>query len=86
MTSRRLQLLFLTALLGVLVVLGIGVGALAGPWAVVAYSVVVVALLVLGAARARAAQESARAALLLPGGRSCTCCTASQHDPVKVVE
>jgi L-asparagine transporter-like permease len=83
--SRRLQLLFLAALLGVLLVLGIGVGALAGPWALLAYSVVVVALLAVGAARARAAQERARGALLRPGGQSCACCTTSQHDPVKVV-
>jgi hypothetical protein len=85
-TSRRLQVLFLAALLGVLLVVGIGVGALAGPWAVLVYSVVVLALLAVGAARARAAQEPSGAALLRPGGQSCACCTASQHDPVKVVE
>jgi hypothetical protein len=85
-TSRRLQLLFLTALLGVLFLLGTVVGALAGPWAVLAYSVVVVALLAVGGARARAAQEQTRQALLRPGGQSCACCTTSQHDPVKVVE
>ena len=79
--NRRLQVLFLAALLGVLVVLGIVVGALAGRWAVLVYTVVAAGLLVVGAARARAAQERARTA----AGRTCTCCTTSQHDSVKVI-
>ncbi len=79
--TRRLQLLFLAALLGVLVAVGLVVAAVAGPWATVAYAVVVLVLLWLGAGRARAAQARARAA----AGRTCTCCTTSQHDPVKVI-
>jgi hypothetical protein len=78
---KRLQLLFLVALVGVLVCVGLGVLSLAGPVAAVAYAVVAFGLLLLGAARARAAAEQARRA----AGRTCTCCTTSQHDPVKVI-
>ena len=81
--ARRVQVLFLAALLGVLVVLGVVVGELAGRWAVLAYSVVVLVVLSVVGSRARAAQ--ARPARLSAGGRSCTCCTTSQHDPVKVI-
>lgn len=79
--SRRLQLLFLAALFGVLVVLGMVVGALAGVWAVVAYVLVVLVMLTVAGGRARAAQARARA----DAGRTCSCCTTSQHDPVKVI-
>ena len=79
--SRRVQVLFLAALLGVLLVVGHVVADVAGPWAAAAYAVVVLVLLSLGAGRARAAQARERAA----AGRSCTCCTTSQHDPVKVI-
>ena len=79
--SRRLQVLFLVALVGVLACIGLGVLALAGPVAALAYCVVAVLGLVVAAARARAAQAAARAA----EGRTCTCCTTSQHDPVKVI-
>ena len=77
----RVQVLFLAALLGVLAIVGLTVGALAGPVAAGAYAVVVLGLLAVGAGRARAAQERARRA----AGRTCTCCTTSQHDPVKVI-
>jgi hypothetical protein len=79
--TRRLQVLFLVALLGVLACVGLLVLSLAGGLAASAYAVVVVVLLGLGAGRARAAQ--ARAKRL--AGRSCDCCTTSQHDPVRVV-
>ena len=79
--SRRVQLLFLAALVGVLVCVGLVVLALAGPVPALAYAVIALVLLALGAARARAAQEAARRA----AGRTCTCCTTSQHDPVKVI-
>lgn len=79
--NRRLQVLFLAALLGVLVVVGLVVADLAGPWATTAYALVVLGLLSLGAGRSRAAQARARA----EAGRTCTCCTTSQHDPVKVI-
>ena len=79
--SRRLQLLFLVALVGVLVCVGLGVLALAGPLPAVGYAVVAVGLLAVGGARARAAQSAARR----EAGYSCSCCTTSQHDPVKVI-
>ena len=79
--TRRLQVLFLAALLGVLILVGLVVADLAGPWATVGYALVVLVLLSLGAGRARAAQARERAA----AGRTCTCCTTSQHDPVKVI-
>ena len=79
--TRRLQLLFLVAVVGVLACVGLLLGAVAGPVAAVGYAVVVLVLLAVGARRARAAQERARRA----AGRSCTCCTTSQHDPVEVV-
>ena len=79
--SRRLQLLFLIALLGVLVCVGLVVATLAGALAALAYAVLAVGLLVLGAARARAAEQVARR----EAGYSCSCCTTSQHDPVKVI-
>jgi hypothetical protein len=79
--SRRPQVLFLLALLGVLAAVGTVVADLLGPAAAAGYGVVVVALVVLGAGRARAAEARRRAA----AGRTCTCCTSSQHDPVRVV-
>jgi membrane protein implicated in regulation of membrane protease activity len=79
--QNRLQGLFLVALFGVLFAVGVAVAELAGTWAALAYSVVAVGLVVVGAARARAAQERGRRA----AGRTCTCCTATQHDPVKVI-
>ena len=79
--SRRVQVLFLAALLGVLVCVGLGVFALVGAVPALAYSVVALVLLAVGAGRARAAQAAERRA----AGRTCTCCTTSQHDPVKVI-
>jgi len=74
--SARLQVLFLAALGGVLAVLGLLAWGIAGPVAAWAYSVGVVALLVVGAWRARLAA--------VPAGRTCTCCTSTVHDPVQV--
>ena len=79
--SRRLQLLFLVALVGVLVCVGLAVLALVGALAAVAFAVVATGLLAVGAARARAAEQAARR----EAGYSCSCCTTSQHDPVKVI-
>ena len=79
--SRRVQVLFLVALVGVLTCVGLGVLAAAGPVPAVAYAVVAVVMLGIGAGRARAAQDAARRA----AGRTCSCCTSSQHDPVKVI-
>jgi hypothetical protein len=80
-----LQVLFLVALLGVLFAIGVAVAELAGSWASLAYSVVVLGLLVVGAARARAAQERVRERGNSGGGRTCSCCTTTQYDPVKVI-
>ncbi|MHB8961358.1 MAG: hypothetical protein ACYDAN_17250 [Candidatus Limnocylindrales bacterium] len=79
--SKRLQVLFLVALIGVLVCVGLAVAALAGPLAAAVYAVLAVGLLAVGAGRARAAQQAARR----EAGYSCSCCTTSQHDPVKVI-
>ncbi len=74
--TRRLQVLFLLALLGVLVVLGVLAWGIAGTVGAVAYGVAVVVLLLVGAYRARVAAQ--------PVGRTCSCCTSTVHDPVQV--
>jgi hypothetical protein len=79
--TRRVQVLFLVALLGVLSCVGLGVLAVLGPLPAAAYAILALVLLAAGGARARAAQAAARRA----AGRTCTCCTTSQHDPVKVI-
>ena len=77
--SRRLLALMCAALLGVLVVLGLVVAALAGPVGVAAYAVVAGALLAVVVVRGRPAPAP-------PGPlRTCTCCTTTQHDPVRVL-
>jgi membrane protein implicated in regulation of membrane protease activity len=81
----RLQVLFLVALLGVLLVVGLAVLALLGGWVALAYAVVALLLVCAAAARARAAQSRARERARTAGGRTCTCCTATQHDPVEVI-
>ncbi len=81
MNARRLQLLFLLALLGVLVAVGVVVVDLLGPVAGVVYAVLAVGAVLVAAGRARAAAVEARRA----AGRTCTCCTTSHFDPVKVV-
>jgi hypothetical protein len=75
--TRRLQVLFLLSLAGVLLAVGIVVADLGGPLAALAYAVVVGGLLLVAAARARAAAAP-------PPGRTCTCCTSTVHDPVEV--
>jgi hypothetical protein len=83
--TRRLQVLFLVALLGVLLCLGLLVAALAGPWAALAYAATALVLLTVGSARARAAQAAARAR----APRACTCCGSDGPDdhakPVTVI-
>ncbi len=78
---RRLGTLFLLALLGILVMLGSVLWRFAGTVPVVVYAVVV---LVAGVFAIRTAKRRLRA-LSRTEGRSCTCCTTSVHDPVKVV-
>ncbi len=83
MTSvpRRLAAVFLVALLGVLALLGAVAWQLGGALALAVYAVAVVGLLAVLASRARALAAEQRAGT----GHTCTCCTASQHDPVRVV-
>ena len=75
--TRRPQVMFLVALLGVLALFGVVAQALGGPLVLVAYAVGVLVLLLAGARRARA--------LLAPPGRTCSCCTGTVHDPVRVI-
>ena len=84
-SQTRLQVLFLVALLGVLVAVGLAVRALLGGWAAVAYAVATILLVCVAAARARAVQQRARERSRSASGRTCTCCTSTQHDPVKVI-
>ncbi|MBW3640156.1 MAG: hypothetical protein KY451_09950 [Actinobacteria bacterium] len=79
--SRRLGALLCVAVLGVLFAGGLVVAALGGLPAVLAYAAG--ALILLGVAMVRGRHLLAPAAP--PPGRTCTCCTASQHDPVRVV-
>ena len=84
-SQTRLQVLFLVALLGVLLAVGVAVADLAGRWAAVGYAALALVLLCVGAARARAAQARAGERASSAAGRTCTCCTTTQHDPVKVI-
>ena len=74
-----LQRLFLLAAAGVLFALGLVVASF-GLFAVAAYAGVVLLLVGFGAGRARAVVRAQR-----PGGRTCTCCTSTVHDPVQVI-
>jgi hypothetical protein len=79
--SRRLAVLFCLSILGVVLLFGIVVGSLTGLPGVLAYAAV--AGLVLGVAIARGRRLMRPAPL--PPGRSCTCCTTSHTDPVRVI-
>lgn len=79
--SRRLLALMCAAVVGVLLAVGLVVGALAGLPGVLAYAAVALALVVVGAVRGR----RLLAPPPLPPGRTCTCCTTTHFDPVKVV-
>ena len=80
MPSRSLAALFLVAAAGLVVVVGLALSAL-GVVAVVLWAAVVGGVLGLGLRRARAY----RRAQAPVAGRTCTCCTTTVHDPVKVV-
>ncbi len=77
----RLGVLLAVALLGVALALGLVVGSLLGPWVAGGYAVLTVTGLLFAGAKGRRLLAPAPA----PAGRSCTCCTTSQHDPVKVL-
>lgn len=76
--TRRLQVLFLLALLGVLVALGVLAAAVGGWPALVAYAVVALGLVLVGAARARRSVRRQE-------GHTCDCCTSTIHDEVTVL-
>ena len=76
--TRRLQVLFLLALLGVLGAAGLVVADLGGTLPATAYAAVALGGLLYAAGRARSAAAAA------PPGRTCTCCTSTVHDPVEV--
>jgi hypothetical protein len=78
-STRRLQVLFLLALLGVLVAVGLVVADAGGPAAAAAYAALVLALLVVGAVRARRAAEPRRPV------QHCACCDGDHTAPVQVV-
>ncbi len=78
---KRLAGLFLLALLGILLMFGVVVARLAGPTPTAGYAVLV---LVLGVLATRSAKHRMRL-LARAQGRTCTCCTTSVHDPVKVI-
>jgi hypothetical protein len=78
---RRLAALFLLAVTGVLVAVGLVVGAVLGAAAATVYAVAVLALLLVGA---QLVKRQARVAAI-QAGRTCTCCTGSVHDPVQVI-
>ena len=84
--NRRLAALFLTAVLGVLLAVGLLLTQL-GPAVVTAYVVIVAGGLALLARRARALRTSTRTgpSARLAAGRTCSCCTSSVHDPVQVI-
>ena len=79
--SRRLLVLLCVAVVGVLGAVGLVVGALAGPVGLAVYGAVVLLLVGLGIARGRRVVAGPE----LPAGRTCTCCTTTHFDPVKVV-
>ena len=81
MSSRRLLALMCAAVLGVLVAVGLLVAAVAGVVGAVVYGVLAVALVVVGAVRGR----RLLAPPPLPPGRTCSCCTTTHFDPVKVI-
>ena len=79
--QRRLGWLLCAALLGVVLAGGLLVGALVGLPAALAYAVVALGLLVAAISRGR----RLLAPPPLPSGRTCSCCTATHLDPVRVV-
>jgi hypothetical protein len=78
---KQLVALFLLAIAGVLVAVGLVVQAAAGAAGAVVYVALLLGLLLVGRRQVR---RRARAAAL-SAGRTCTCCTGTVHDPVQVV-
>ncbi len=81
--SRQLLLLLTGCAVGVAVILGLAVAHWLGTTAAVLYALVVASLLLDAVRRGYGAKK--RAQQRAADGRSCTCCTTSQHDPVRVI-
>jgi hypothetical protein len=72
---------FLLAVIGLLFIVGLAIQEAAGRLAVTVYAAVITAALVAAAVTARRRVRIAA----LAAGRTCTCCTGTVHDPVKVI-
>ena len=81
MSSRRVLALLWAAVLGVLLALGLLVWSLTGPVGAAVYGAGALLLVGAGAVRGR----RLLAPPPLPEGRTCSCCTTSHFDPVKVI-
>jgi membrane protein implicated in regulation of membrane protease activity len=80
MSSTRLAVLFVSALAGLLVVLGLALAPLG--WVVeTAYLLLVVTGLVLLGRKARALRQAKDSH---DDGRTCRCCTTTVYDPVEI--
>ncbi|MCW2713031.1 MAG: hypothetical protein JWN88_78 [Frankiales bacterium] len=79
--TRALRVLLCAAVLGLLLAIGLIVEAVGGLVATTVYAACALAVLVVAVARGR----RLLAPPALPPGRTCQCCTTSQHDPVKVI-
>ena len=85
MPSTALRALLCVAVLGVLLLVGLVVTAMAGLGGAVAYAVLAVLLVGVAVVRGRAAFAPTRLASAGDAPRTCTCCTTTQHDPVRIV-
>ena len=85
MPSTALRALLCVAVLGVLLLTGLVVTAVAGPAGAVAYAVLAGLLVGVAVVRGRAAFAPTRLAPADGAPRTCTCCTTTQHDPVRIV-
>jgi hypothetical protein len=82
--SRRLAGLFLLALLGALLAVGLVVADLGGGVALAVYALAVTALLVGGAVAGKCRAATRVAPARSPGGH-CSCCDGDHTAPVKVI-
>ncbi len=83
--TRRLAVLACLAVLGVTVLLGVVVASLTGLPGLILYAAIAALLLGVATVRGRRLLRPAARTAPLPPGRTCTCCTTSQHDPVQVI-
>lgn len=79
--SRRLGALLCLAVVGVLLAVGLGIAGTAGPTSGLVYAALALVVLVLAVRRGRSLLPPPPP----PDGRTCTCCTATQHDPVQIL-